>query len=116
MRMAAHCGCPETDSFSGRAITSSSFANSRRFFCGCFVIMMAVIQIAILHSNLFDMQCNTAEDLIALAKTEGVELTKEEANAYLDELSECELKDGDLKHVAGGAKDPSQCRNLESRY
>ena len=54
MRMAAHCGCPETDSFSGRAITSSSFANSRRFFCGCFVIMMAVIQIAILHSNLFD--------------------------------------------------------------
>ena len=25
------------------------------------------------------MQCNTAEDLIALAKTEGVELTKEEA-------------------------------------
>ena len=50
------------------------------------------------------MQCNTAEDLIALAKTEGVELTKEEANAYLDELSECELKDGDLKHVAGGMK------------
>ena len=50
------------------------------------------------------MQCNTAEDLIALAKTEGVELTKEEANAYLDELSECELKDGDLKHIAGGKK------------
>jgi predicted ribosomally synthesized peptide with nif11-like leader len=50
------------------------------------------------------MQCETAEDLIALAKTEGVELTKEEANAYLDELSECELKDGDLKHVAGGKK------------
>ena len=48
------------------------------------------------------MQCNTAEDLIALAKTEGVELTKEEANAYLDELSECELKDGELKHIAGG--------------
>ena len=48
------------------------------------------------------MQCNTAEDLIAYAKTEGVDLTKEEANAYLDELSECELKDGDLKHIAGG--------------
>ena len=30
------------------------------------------------------MQCNTAEDLIALAKTEGVELTKAEANAYRD--------------------------------
>ena len=62
------------------------------------------------------MQCKTADELIALAKTEGVELTKEEANAYLDELSECELKDGELKHVAGGAKDPGECRNLESRY
>ena len=36
------------------------------------------------------MQCNTAEDLIAYAKTEGVDLT--------------ELKDGDLKHIAGGKK------------
>ena len=62
------------------------------------------------------MQCKTAEDLIAYAKTEGVDITKEEAEAYFDELSECELKDGELKHIAGGAKDPNQCRNLESRY
>ena len=48
------------------------------------------------------MQCKTAEDLIAYAKTEGVDLTKEEAEAYFDELSECELKDGELKHIAGG--------------
>ena len=48
------------------------------------------------------MQCNTAEDLIAYAKTEGVDLTKEEAEAYFAELSECELKDGELKHIAGG--------------
>ena len=48
------------------------------------------------------MQCETADELIALAKTGGYELTKEEAEAYFDELSECELKDGDLKHVAGG--------------
>ena len=40
------------------------------------------------------MQCKTAEELIAYAK--------EEAEAYFDELSECELKDGDLRHVAGG--------------
>ena len=53
------------------------------------------------------MQTNTAEDLIAYAKTEGVDLTKEEANAYFDELSECELKDGDLKHIAGGKKSGS---------
>ena len=48
------------------------------------------------------MQCETADELIALAKTGGYELTKEEAEAYFDELSECELKDGDLKPVAGG--------------
>ena len=40
------------------------------------------------------LECKTAEDLIAFAKTEGVDLTKEEAEAYFDELSECELKDG----------------------
>ena len=51
---------------------------------------------------LIDFFCETAEDLIAYAKTEGVELTKEEAEAYLEELSEFELKDGDLRHVAGG--------------
>ena len=48
------------------------------------------------------LECKTAEDLIAFAKTEGVDLTKEEAEAYFDELSECELKDGELKHIAGG--------------
>ena len=40
------------------------------------------------------MQCKTVEDLIACAKSEGVELTKEEAEAYFDELS--------VKHIAGG--------------
>ena len=48
------------------------------------------------------MQCKTAEDLIALAKSEGIEITEAEAEAYLAELSECELQDGDLKYVAGG--------------
>ena len=49
------------------------------------------------------MQCNTAEDLIALAKTEGIELTKEEAEAYMAEMSDVELDDAMLKNVAGGA-------------
>ena len=62
------------------------------------------------------LQCETVEDLLALAKAEGIELTKEEAEAYLDELSECELKDGDLKHVAGGASDTHECRDLEQPY
>ena len=30
------------------------------------------------------MQCRTTEELMALAKSEGIEVTKEEAEAYLD--------------------------------
>ena len=48
------------------------------------------------------MQCETAEDLIALAMSEGVELTKEEAEAYLAELDDFELDDALLRNVAGG--------------
>ena len=48
------------------------------------------------------MQCKTTEDLLALAKAEGIELTKEEAKAYLEELSECELTNGVLTRIAGG--------------
>ena len=53
------------------------------------------------------MQCETAEDLIALAKSEGIELTKEEAEAYLAELEDFELDEVMLKNVAGGASDDS---------
>ena len=48
------------------------------------------------------MQCETAEELIALAEAEGIELTKEEAEAYLAELDDFELDDAMLKNVAGG--------------
>ena len=48
------------------------------------------------------MTCKTAEELIALAKTEGVELTKEEAEAYMAELADVELDSAQLKKVAGG--------------
>ena len=50
------------------------------------------------------MQCKTADELMALAKAEGFAITKEEAEAYLAELSEFELKDGEIKRVAGGAE------------
>ena len=50
------------------------------------------------------MQCETAEDLIALAKSEGVELTKEEAEAYLSEMDDVELDSDMLAKVAGGRK------------
>ena len=55
------------------------------------------------------MACETVEELMALAKAEGIELTKEEAEAYFDELSEYELKDGDLKHIAGGDFENGTC-------
>ncbi len=42
------------------------------------------------------------EELIALAKEEGVEITQEEAEAYFAELEDFELDDSDLKQVAGG--------------
>lgn len=55
------------------------------------------------------LQCKTAEDLIAYAKTGGIDITKEEAEAYFDELSECELKDGELEHIADGLASGGGC-------
>lgn len=49
------------------------------------------------------MNCKTAEELVELAKIHGYEITKEEAEAYLDELSDVELDETMLKNVAGGA-------------
>ena len=48
------------------------------------------------------MSCETAEELMALAKTEGMELTKEEAEAYMAEFDDMELDSESLKNVAGG--------------
>ena len=47
-------------------------------------------------------KCKTADELIALAKTEGFELTKNEAVAYLEELQNVELDEKVLDKVAGG--------------
>ena len=48
------------------------------------------------------IQCRTTEELIALAKSEGFEVTKEEAEAYLAEMDDIELEEETLKKVAGG--------------
>ena len=58
------------------------------------------------------MQCETAEDLIALANSEGIELTKEEAEAYMAELEDYELDEDTLKNVAGGLQG-MQCQTLK---
>ncbi len=52
-------------------------------------------------------QCKTADELIALAKTGGYEITKEEAEAYLAELADVELDGSNLKNIAGGG--PHKC-------
>ena len=48
------------------------------------------------------MECETADELVALAKANGITLTKEEADAYLAELENVELDKETLDKVAGG--------------
>ena len=60
------------------------------------------------------MQCKTADELMALAKAEGVDITKAEAEAYLAELADVELNEETLKKVAGGIcwdniENPHEC-------
>ena len=48
------------------------------------------------------MLCETPEELVKLAKENGVELTKEVAEAYLSEFEDIDLDSDQLKKVAGG--------------
>ena len=47
------------------------------------------------------LTCESVEELMELAKAEGVELTKEEAEAYMAEMEDVELDSDALKQVAG---------------
>ena len=47
--------------------------------------------------------CKTAEELVAAAKAEGFDLTREEAEAYMAELADFELDDAALSRAAGGS-------------
>ena len=48
------------------------------------------------------LQCKTADELMTLAKAEGYDITKEEAEAYFAEISDAELDSEKLKKIAGG--------------
>ncbi len=48
------------------------------------------------------VQCKTADELLELAKAEGYDITKEEAEAYFAEISDMELDSDKLKKIAGG--------------
>jgi ribosomal protein L12E/L44/L45/RPP1/RPP2 len=47
-------------------------------------------------------KCKTPEELIELAKKAGIELTTEQAQAYIEELENVELDEAVLDKVAGG--------------
>ena len=50
------------------------------------------------------MECKTVDELIAFAKENGIELTKEQAEKYLAQLTgvDMPLSDEDMGKVAGG--------------
>ena len=48
------------------------------------------------------MLCDTPEELVKLAKENGVELTAQEAEAYLSEAEDIDLDSEQMKQVAGG--------------
>ena len=51
------------------------------------------------------MQCDSPEELVALAKTEGIEITVEQAEAWLTEMEDIDLSSDQMKQVAGGNSD-----------
>ena len=57
------------------------------------------------------MACETAEELMELAKEVGIELTKEEAEAYMAEMADVELDSDALKNVAGGVCYMATCND-----
>lgn len=60
------------------------------------------------------LKCKTPEELIALAKTSGMEITKDEAEAYLAEMDNVELDNAVLDKVAGGGCYSLFCNDLGS--
>ena len=47
------------------------------------------------------MQCDTPEELVALAKEHGFEITTKQAEAYLVELEDFDLDSEQMKKVSG---------------
>ena len=50
------------------------------------------------------LQCDTPEDLTALAKKEGIEITAKQAEEYLAKMEDIELSSDQMKAVAGGTE------------
>ena len=55
------------------------------------------------------MSCETAEESMALANSQGIERTKDEAKAYMAELQDFDLDDENIKKIAGGTNLTLKC-------
>jgi predicted ribosomally synthesized peptide with nif11-like leader len=58
------------------------------------------------------MACKTADERMKLAASEGYEITKDEAEAYMAEMADVELDDETLSKAAGGFCYMENCPNL----
>ena len=60
------------------------------------------------------MRCMDADELLALAKSELYDMTRDEAEAYMAELDDIELDEQVLRNVAGGTciTDGTSCWTL----
>ena len=59
-------------------------------------------------------QCKSVQDLLKLAEENGLELSAEEAEAFIDELADIELDEEILNQAAGGGGTPSWCKAKQS--
>ena len=55
------------------------------------------------------LQCKSVDELIALAKAEGIELSEKEAESYFASLSAKDIKLDDLEKVNGGICECNVC-------
>ena len=63
------------------------------------------------------MECETPEELMELVKKIDIEITREEAEAYLETMEELELSPEETEAVAGGKKKGSgSCPNKTGGY
>ena len=51
------------------------------------------------------MQCDSPEELVALAKAEGIEMTPKQAEAFFEKMEDFDLSSDQMKQVAGGNSD-----------
>ena len=62
-------------------------------------------------------QAKTAQELLSIAKANGIELTEEQAKRYFAELHrDGELSDDELTAVVGGKDDEEEVQLPESKY